>query len=87
MKNIACISILLTEHLKYTYVYLFKFVLYCIVAFKANNKLNGHKTVICAFVVCIWHKQVSHDVAFSIYDGLCSCKYVTFYTFIADSYS
>ena len=36
MKNIACISILLTKHVKYTYLYLFKFVLYSIVAFKAN---------------------------------------------------
>ena len=34
MKNIACISILLTKHVKYTD--LFKFVLYRIVAFKAN---------------------------------------------------
>ena len=36
MKKIACISILLTKHVKYTYLYLFKFVLYSIVAFKAN---------------------------------------------------
>ena len=36
MNNIACISILLTKHVKYTYLYLFKFVLYSIVAFKAN---------------------------------------------------
>ena len=36
MKNIACISILLIKHVKYTYLYLFKFVLYSIVAFKAN---------------------------------------------------
>ena len=36
MKNIACISILLTKHVKYTYLYLFKFVLYIIIAFKAN---------------------------------------------------
>ena len=36
MKNIACLSILLTKHVKYTYLYLFKFVLYSIVAFKAN---------------------------------------------------
>ena len=36
MKNIACISILLTKHVKYTYLYLFKFVLYSIVAFKAK---------------------------------------------------
>ena len=36
MKNIACLSILLTEHVKYTYLYLFNFVLYSIVAFKAN---------------------------------------------------
>ena len=36
MKNIACISILLTKHVKYTYLYLFKFILYSIVAFKAN---------------------------------------------------
>ena len=36
MKNIACISILLTKHKKYTYLYLFEFVLYSIVAFKAN---------------------------------------------------
>ena len=33
----------LTKRVKYTYLYLFKFVLYSIVAF---NKLNGHKTVI-----------------------------------------
>ena len=36
MKNIARISILLSKHVKYTYLYLFKFVLYSIVAFKAN---------------------------------------------------
>ena len=36
MKNMACISILLTKHVKYTYLYLFRFVLYSIVAFKAN---------------------------------------------------
>ena len=36
MKNIACISILLTTHVKYTYLYLFKFVFYGIVAFKVN---------------------------------------------------
>ena len=36
MKNIACLSILLTKHIKYTYLYLFKFILYSIVAFKAN---------------------------------------------------
>ena len=36
VKNIACLSILLTKHVKYTYLYLFKFVLYIIVAFKAN---------------------------------------------------
>ena len=36
MKNIACISILLTKHVKYIYLYLFKFVLYSVVAFKAN---------------------------------------------------
>ena len=36
MKNIACISILLTKHVKYTCLYLFKFVLYSTVAFKAN---------------------------------------------------
>ena len=36
MKNIVCLSILLTKHVKYTYLYLFKFVLYSIVAFKAN---------------------------------------------------
>ena len=36
-KNIACISILLTKQVKYTYLYLFKFVLYRIVAFKANK--------------------------------------------------
>ena len=46
MKNIARLSMLLTKHVKYTYLYLFKFVLYSIVAFKANYKLNGHKTVI-----------------------------------------
>ena len=33
MKNIA---ILLTKHVKYTYLYLLKFVLYSIVALKAN---------------------------------------------------
>ena len=37
MKNIACISILLTEHVKYTYIYLFEFVLYSSVALKANQ--------------------------------------------------
>ena len=36
LKNIACLSILLTKHVKYTYLYLFKFVLYSIVAFKAS---------------------------------------------------
>ena len=36
MKTITCISILLTKPVKYTYLYLFKFVLYNIVAFKAN---------------------------------------------------
>ena len=36
MENIACLSILLTKHVKYTYLYLFKFVLYSMVAFKAN---------------------------------------------------
>ena len=36
MENIACISILLTKHVKCIYSYLFKFVLYRIVAFKAN---------------------------------------------------
>ena len=36
MNNIACISISLTNHVKYTHLYLFKFVLYSIVAFKAN---------------------------------------------------
>ena len=36
MKNIACISILLTNNVKYIYLYLFKLVLYSILAFKAN---------------------------------------------------
>ena len=36
MKNIAYLSILLTKHVTYTYLYLFKFILYSIVAFKAN---------------------------------------------------
>ena len=36
MKNIACISNLLTKHVKYTSLYLFKFVLYSIAAFEAN---------------------------------------------------
>ena len=36
MKNVACLSILLTKHAKYTYLYLFKFVLYSVVALKAN---------------------------------------------------
>ena len=36
MKNITCISILLTKHVNYSYLYLFKFVLYSIVAFKSN---------------------------------------------------
>ena len=36
MKNIACLSILLTKHVKYTYLYFLLFVLYSIVAFKAN---------------------------------------------------
>ena len=36
MKNTACISILLTKHVRYTNSYLFKLVLYSIVAFKAN---------------------------------------------------
>ena len=37
MKNIACLSSLLTKLVKNTYLYLFKFVLYSIVAFKANK--------------------------------------------------
>ena len=37
MKNIACISILLTKPVKYTYLYLFKFVLYSIVALKKKK--------------------------------------------------
>ena len=45
MKNIACISILLTKHVKCTYLYLFKFVLYSILHLKRINKLNGHKIV------------------------------------------
>ena len=36
MKNIVCISILLTKPVKYTDLYLFKFILYSIVEFKAN---------------------------------------------------
>ena len=36
IKNVAHLSILLSKHVKYTYLYLFKFVLYSIVAFKAN---------------------------------------------------
>ena len=36
MENVACLSILLTKHVKYTYLYLFKFHLYSVVAFKAN---------------------------------------------------
>ena len=36
MKNITCISILLTNHVRYTCLYLFKFVLYSIVEFIAN---------------------------------------------------
>ena len=36
MKKIACISILITKHVKYTYLYLFKIDLYSILAFKAN---------------------------------------------------
>ena len=46
IKNIACLSILLTKHVKYTYLYLFKFVLYSIVVFTRINQLNGDKTVI-----------------------------------------
>ena len=37
MNNTTCILILLTKLVKYTYLYLFKFVLYNIVAFKANQ--------------------------------------------------
>ena len=37
IKNIACLSILFTKHVKYTYLYLFQFVLYSNVAFKANE--------------------------------------------------
>ena len=37
MKNIACLSILLTKHVKFSHLYLFKFVVYSIVAFKANK--------------------------------------------------
>ena len=36
MKNIACISILLTKHVTYMDLYLFKFVLYSVKAFKPN---------------------------------------------------
>ena len=36
MKNIGCVSILLTKHVTYAYLYLFKFVLYSIIAIKAN---------------------------------------------------
>ena len=36
MKNIDCISILLTKHVKYTCLYLFKFVVYSVVAFDVN---------------------------------------------------
>ena len=36
IKIIACISIFLTKHVKYTYFYLLKFGLYSIVAFKVN---------------------------------------------------
>ena len=36
MESIACISNLLTKHVKCTYLYLFKVVLYSIVAFKAK---------------------------------------------------
>ena len=36
MENIACISILLTKHVQYTYLYLFIFILYSIEAFKEN---------------------------------------------------
>ena len=36
MKNIDCLSVLLIKRIKYTYLYLFKIVLYSIVAFKAN---------------------------------------------------
>ena len=36
MKKIACLSMLLTKHIKYTYLYLPKVVLYSIVAFKAK---------------------------------------------------
>ena len=36
MKNIDCLSVLLTKHVKYTYIYLFKLVLYSILAFKAS---------------------------------------------------
>ena len=36
MKNRASLAILLTKHVKYTYLYLFKFVLYSILIFKAN---------------------------------------------------
>ena len=36
MKNIACLSILLSKHVRCTYLYFLKFVLYSIVAFKAN---------------------------------------------------
>ena len=46
MKNIDCVSILLTKHVKHTYLDLFKFVLYSIVDLKLINKLNGHKTVL-----------------------------------------
>ena len=36
MKNRACISILLAKHVKYTYLYMFKFILYSFVTFKEN---------------------------------------------------
>ena len=35
-KSIDCLPILLTKYVKYTYLYLFKLVLYSIVVFKAN---------------------------------------------------
>ena len=37
MKNIARLSIVLTKLVNFTYLYLFKFVLYSSVAFKANQ--------------------------------------------------
>ena len=46
MKNIACLSILLTKHVKYTYLFCLNLFYTVLQHLKRINKSNGHKTVI-----------------------------------------